>query len=54
MQEECVTFSATDDDVVDPSSRIGFGRYQWQLFVLSGLGWLADSEPCLLTPGTRC
>ena len=24
--------------------RIGFGRYQQQLFVLSGLGWLADSE----------
>ncbi|KAF8442098.1 MFS general substrate transporter [Boletus edulis BED1] len=22
---------------------IGFGRYQWQLFVLSGLGWLADN-----------
>ena len=25
-------------------NRIGFGRYQQQLFVLSGLGWLADSE----------
>lgn len=23
---------------------IGFGRYQRELFVLSGLGWLADSE----------
>ncbi|KAI9460316.1 MFS general substrate transporter [Boletus coccyginus] len=22
---------------------IGFGRYQWQLFVLCGLGWLADN-----------
>ncbi|KAF8556497.1 MFS general substrate transporter [Imleria badia] len=22
---------------------IGFGRYQWQLFCLSGLGWLADN-----------
>ncbi|KAH0833418.1 MFS general substrate transporter [Lanmaoa asiatica] len=22
---------------------IGYGRYQWQLFVLSGLGWLADN-----------
>ncbi|KAF8823535.1 hypothetical protein HHX47_DHR10000292 [Lentinula edodes] len=22
--------------------RIGFGRYQWQLFVLTGLGWAAD------------
>jgi len=24
--------------------RIGFGRYQWQLFILSGLGWMADSK----------
>lgn len=23
---------------------IGFGRYQIELFLLSGLGWLADSE----------
>ncbi|KAJ8583629.1 MFS general substrate transporter [Rhizopogon salebrosus TDB-379] len=23
---------------------IRFGRYQWQLFILTGLGWLADSE----------
>ncbi|KAG2354100.1 major facilitator superfamily domain-containing protein [Suillus spraguei] len=22
---------------------IGFGRYQWQLFVITGLGWLADN-----------
>ncbi|KAJ3994421.1 MFS general substrate transporter [Lentinula boryana] len=22
--------------------RIGFGRYQWQLFILTGLGWAAD------------
>ncbi|TFK98919.1 MFS general substrate transporter [Pterulicium gracile] len=22
---------------------IGFGRYQWQLFILSGLGWTADN-----------
>jgi MFS family permease len=27
-----------------PPSRIRFGRYQWQLFILTGLGWLADSE----------
>ncbi|KAG0695128.1 major facilitator superfamily domain-containing protein [Suillus ampliporus] len=26
-----------------PLSRIGFGRYQWQLFVITGLGWLADN-----------
>ena len=24
---------------------IGFGRYQWELFILTGFGWLADSEP---------
>jgi hypothetical protein len=24
--------------------RIGFGRYQIQLFLLTGLGWAADSE----------
>ncbi|KAG1821035.1 MFS general substrate transporter [Suillus subaureus] len=24
-------------------SAIGFGRYQWQLFVITGLGWLADN-----------
>lgn len=23
--------------------RIGFGRYQYQLFILTGLGWMADS-----------
>ena len=23
---------------------IGFGRYQWELFILTGFGWLADSE----------
>ncbi|THH08091.1 hypothetical protein EW145_g2935 [Phellinidium pouzarii] len=22
---------------------IGFGRYQWELFILSGLGWMADN-----------
>jgi len=54
MQEECVHFvSATRDGMIDPVDRIGFGRYQWQLFVLCGLGWLADSETCLLAPGTR-
>lgn len=53
LQEECVSFSATDDDIIDPADRIGFGRYQWQLFILSGLGWLADSKSCLHTPGTR-
>ena len=25
-------------------NEIGFGRYQWELFILSGLGWLADSK----------
>lgn len=24
-------------------NEIGFGRYQWQLFILTGLGWLADN-----------
>lgn len=23
---------------------IGFGRYQWELFILSGFGWMADSK----------
>lgn len=23
---------------------IGMGRYQWQLFVLCGMGWLADKS----------
>lgn len=37
----------TDLDVVVNKcmqEEIGFGRYQWQLFILSGLGWTADSE----------
>ena len=37
----------------DFANRIGFGRYQWQLFTLSGLGWLADSASCFDAPGTR-
>ena len=50
----CTFVSATRDGMTDPMDRIGFGRYQWQLFVLCGLGWLADSEmSCLLAPGTR-
>lgn len=53
MQEECVPCSATSDDIIDIADRIGFGRYQWQLFALCGLGWLADSEIWLHTPGTR-
>ncbi|KAL9714526.1 hypothetical protein Ac2012v2_002840 [Leucoagaricus gongylophorus] len=24
-------------------NEIGFGRYQWQLFILTGLGWMADN-----------
>lgn len=47
MQEECVPFLATGDDSVNRAARIGFGRYQWQLFILSGLGWLADSETAI-------
>lgn len=49
MQEECVPCSATGDDIINSADRIGFGRYQWQLFILSGLGWFADSETCLYT-----
>ena len=47
------TLFTTGDDMIDPADRIGFGPYQWQLFVLSGLGWLVDSESCFDTPGTR-
>ena len=53
MQEECVSPQPPVMLLFDPLSRIGFGRYQWQLFCLSGLGWLADSEAFLLTLGTR-
>ena len=31
-------------EVLPSFLRIGFGRYQWQLFILSGLGWMADSK----------
>ena len=30
--------------------RIGFGRYQWQLFILTGLGWMADSRNSNVSP----
>ncbi|KAJ3865197.1 MFS general substrate transporter [Lentinula novae-zelandiae] len=46
LQTEQVVQVITFDRVTGLSPidlhRIGFGRYQWQLFVLTGLGWAAD------------
>jgi hypothetical protein len=39
-----LTFAGKSKVINKAIQDIGMGRYQWQLFVLCGFGWLADKS----------
>ncbi|KAG2750817.1 hypothetical protein P692DRAFT_20817782 [Suillus brevipes Sb2] len=46
------THEESDDVMEEKQSRIRHGRYPWQLFIITGLGWFADTSVGLIVGAT--
>ena len=53
QESQCSNLVAGKSKVINKAIQdIGMGRYQWQLFVLCGFGWMAGKPKILLRWGT--